>query len=148
MTIVANTFDMRTIPSAGKEWHVSLQSEDLRGCEAIKAAESGHSHYITKLAIRNDKTSLMDVSIGSGGDEGGTSELEKMLMEEEADGVSDEDAGAAHPGSAADADLINELKAEVEELKKQYQAIKSEISKIKEQIRPVLKLMKKKKKAK
>ena len=70
MTIVANTFDMRTIPSAGKEWHVSLQSEDLRGCEAIKAAESGHSHYITKLAIRNDKTSLMDVSIGSGGDEG------------------------------------------------------------------------------
>ena len=69
MTIVANTYDMKTLPSAGKDWHVSLQTEDARGCEAIKAAESGHSHYITKLKIRVDVS--MDVSVGSGGD-GGT----------------------------------------------------------------------------
>ncbi len=64
MAIVANTFDMRTIPSAGKEWHESLQTEDARGAETIKAAESGFSHYITKLEIRLDVT--MDVSVGSG----------------------------------------------------------------------------------
>ena len=60
---------MRTLPSAGKDWHESLQTTDARGCEAIKAAESGHSHYITKLKIRVGAN--MDVSIGSGGD-GGT----------------------------------------------------------------------------
>ncbi len=69
MAIVANTYDMRTIPSAGKDWHESLQTEDARGTEEIKAAESGFSHYITKIVIRLDRS--MDVSIGSGGD-GGT----------------------------------------------------------------------------
>jgi len=71
MTITANAYDMRTLPSAGKDWHVSLQTEDVRGCEAIKAAESGYSHYITKLTIFTDTVLAMDVSIGSGGD-GGT----------------------------------------------------------------------------
>lgn len=72
MTITANTYDMRTLPSAGKDWHVSLQTEDARGCEAIKAAESGHSHYITKLIIRGDSGDIggMDISVGSGGDDG------------------------------------------------------------------------------
>jgi len=68
MTIVANTYDMRTLPSAGKDWHVSLQTADARGCEAIKAAETGFSHYITKLVVHSDVS--MDVSVGSGGDDG------------------------------------------------------------------------------
>jgi len=70
MTIEANTFDMRALPSAGKDWHESLQTEDARGSEAIKAAESGHSHYITKLKIRTDVLAVMDVSIGSGETDG------------------------------------------------------------------------------
>ncbi len=69
MSIVANTYNMRTIPTAGKDFHLSLQSADVSGAEAILAAESGYSHYITKLIIRTD--AAMDVSIGSGGD-GGT----------------------------------------------------------------------------
>lgn len=64
MGITANTFDMRTLPSAGKDWHESLQTEDARGCEEIKAAESGFSHYITKLTICADTNK--DVAIGSG----------------------------------------------------------------------------------
>ena len=70
MAITANTYNMRTIPSAGKDFHLSLQSEDASGCEAILAAITGFSHYITKLIIRAD--AAMDVSVGSGGD-GGTS---------------------------------------------------------------------------
>ena len=69
MSIVANTYNMRTIPTAGRDFHVSLQTEDASGAEAILAAASGYSHYITKLIIRAD--AAMDVSIGSGGD-GGT----------------------------------------------------------------------------
>jgi len=68
MAIVANTYNMKTIPTAGKDFHLSLQSADVSGCEAILAAESGFSHYITKLVIRAD--AAMDVSIGSGGDGG------------------------------------------------------------------------------
>lgn len=70
MAITANTFNLQALPTAGKAWQVSLQSEDLSGCEAIKAAESGYTHYITSLHIRTD--AAMDISIGSGGD-GGTS---------------------------------------------------------------------------
>ena len=81
---------------------------------------------------------------GSGGDDEGTTELERMLIEEDAEGTSDEDVsgagGEGHPDPAA----IDELKAEVEELKNQNQTIRNEISKIREQIRPVLRLMKKK----
>ena len=68
MTIAANTYDMRTIPTAGRDFHLSLQSADVSGAEAILAAASGYSHYITKLIIRAD--AAMDVSIGSGGDGG------------------------------------------------------------------------------
>ncbi len=68
MSIVANTYDMRTIPTAGRDFHLSLQSADVSGAEAILAAASGYSHYITKLKIRTD--AVMDVSIGSGGDGG------------------------------------------------------------------------------
>jgi len=64
MTIVANTYNMRTIPTARKDFHLSLQSEDVSSGETILAAESGYSHYITKLVIRAD--AAMDVSIGSG----------------------------------------------------------------------------------
>lgn len=70
MAITPNTYNMRTIPTAGKDFHVSLQTAGASGCEAILAAASGYSHYITKLVIRAD--AAMDVSIGSGGD-GGTS---------------------------------------------------------------------------
>jgi len=69
MSITANTFNMRTIPTAGRDFYLSLQTEAASGCEAILAAASGYSHYITKLKIRAD--AAMDVSIGSGGD-GGT----------------------------------------------------------------------------
>ncbi len=83
-----------------------------------------------------------------GGDKESTSELERMLMEEEEGGASDEDvSGAGGEGdldSAAGSAAIDELKAEVEELKNQNKTIRSEINKIREQIRPVLKLMKKK----
>lgn len=64
MSIEANVFDMRTIPSAGKNWYESLQTEDVTGAEEIKEAESGFSHYITKLKLRTDAP--MDISIGSG----------------------------------------------------------------------------------
>jgi len=60
----ANTYNMRTLPSAGKDFHLSLQNEAASGCEDILAAETGYSHYITKLKIRAD--AAMDVSIGSG----------------------------------------------------------------------------------
>jgi len=70
MTITANTYNIEALPTAGNVWRVSLQSEDVTGCEAIKAAETGYTHYITKLLIRTD--AAMDLSIGSGGD-GGTS---------------------------------------------------------------------------
>ena len=60
---------MRTLPTAGRDFHLSLQSEDVSGAEAILAAATGYSHYITKLSIRTD--AAMDVSVGSGGD-GGT----------------------------------------------------------------------------
>ena len=69
MAIVTNTYTIEALPTAGKVWYVSLASEDASGCEAIKAAESGYTHYITKLLIRTD--AAMDISIGSGGD-GGT----------------------------------------------------------------------------
>ena len=69
MTIAANEYNMRTIPTAGRDFHLSLQSGDISGCEAILAAASGYSHYITKLKTRSD--AVMDISIGSGGD-GGT----------------------------------------------------------------------------
>jgi hypothetical protein len=69
MAITPNTYNMRTLPSAGKDFFVSLQTEAASGCEAILAAASGYSHYITKLLIRAD--AAMDVSVGSGGD-GGT----------------------------------------------------------------------------
>lgn len=68
MSITANTYNMRTLPTAGRNFHLSLQTEDASGCEAILAAASGYSHYITKLKIRAD--AAMDVSIGSGGDAG------------------------------------------------------------------------------
>ena len=61
---IANTYDMRTIPSAGKDFHVSLQTEAATRCMELLAAEAGHSHYITKLKIRAD--AAMDVSVGSG----------------------------------------------------------------------------------
>lgn len=69
MAITENAFNIEELPAAGKVWRVSLQSADVSGCEAIKAAESGYTHYITKLLIRTD--AAMDLSIGSGGD-GGT----------------------------------------------------------------------------
>lgn len=64
MTITANTFVLQEMPSAGKAWHVSLQSADVSGAEIIKAAESGYTHYLTYLNIRTD--AAMDISIGSG----------------------------------------------------------------------------------
>ena len=79
---------------------------------------------------------------GPGGDDEGTTELERMLMEEE--GTSDEDVSYAGGEGHLDPAAIDELKSEVEELKKQNLMIRNEINKIKEQIRPVLRLMKKK----
>ena len=70
MGIVANVYNMRTIPTAGREFHLSLQTGDARACEEILAAASGYSHYITKLVIRTD--AAMDVSVGSGEDESDT----------------------------------------------------------------------------
>lgn len=69
MAITSNTFNIVMLPREGNDWYVSLASEDLSGCEAIKAAESTKTHYITRLLIRAD--AAMDISIGSGGD-GGT----------------------------------------------------------------------------
>ena len=79
-----------------------------------------------------------------GGEDDGTSELEKMLMEEESEDVPDEASADAPGGDSVDPAVIDELKAEVAELKKQNQMIKKEIKKIREQISPVLKLLKKK----
>ncbi len=73
-----------------------------------------------------------------GGEEGSTTELERMLIEE---GSSDD---VLDTGGYVDTAAIDELKEEVEELRKQNLTIKNEINKIKEQIRPVLQLMKKK----
>src|SRR3990167_232227 len=68
MAITANTFNVLAIPIIGNDWFVSLQTEDATGCEAIKAAEAGHAHYLKKIMIRAD--AAMDISIGSGGDAG------------------------------------------------------------------------------
>jgi hypothetical protein len=64
MPIVANTYNMKTIPTAGKDFYRSLQSAGVNNGEEILAAESGYSHYITKLVIRTD--AAMDIEIGSG----------------------------------------------------------------------------------
>lgn len=64
MAITANTFNLEYVPSAGKDWFVSLTSEDASGVEAVKAAEAGFTHYLTKLIVRTD--SATDLLIGSG----------------------------------------------------------------------------------
>jgi hypothetical protein len=64
MAITAKTFNIESVPSAGKDWHVSLTSEDASGVETIKAAEVGYTHYMTKLMVRTDAAT--DMEIGSG----------------------------------------------------------------------------------
>jgi hypothetical protein len=64
MAITSKTFVIESVPSAGKDWSVSLTSEDASGVETIKAAETGYTHYLTKLVIRTDAAT--DMEIGSG----------------------------------------------------------------------------------
>jgi hypothetical protein len=69
MAITDNTINVLPIPHEGNEWAVSLYTADASGCEAIKAAETGKSHYIKKIMIYTASTITID--LGSGGD-GGT----------------------------------------------------------------------------
>ena len=64
MTIAAKTFTIESVPSAGKDWFVSLTSEDASAVETVKAAEAGYTHYLTKLMVRTDAAT--DMEIGSG----------------------------------------------------------------------------------
>lgn len=64
MSITANTYNIVEIPSEGNEWDVSLYSADISGCEDIKAAEAGKSHYLKRIEFRC--ATEMTVSIGSG----------------------------------------------------------------------------------
>lgn len=64
MAITANTYNIVSLPVNGNLWHVSLNSEDVTGCEEVKAAETGRTHYITKVRFSTD--AIADVNIGSG----------------------------------------------------------------------------------
>jgi hypothetical protein len=74
--------------------------------------------------------------------EHGTSELERMLMDEEStdDPAAFEEPEFAQTSSAS----IDALVAKVEELTQENEKIKKDIAKIKEQIKPVLQLLRKK----
>ncbi len=134
--------------TSGSEWEAgSIDLEEDEQAAVVEAEEIIEEAIIEPESDISKHEEDILAATGSGGDEEGTSELEKMLMEEEDGGVSDEDIGEGSHGPAVDPDLIDELKAEVQELKKQNQMIMGEITSIKEQIRPVLRLMKKKKKA-
>lgn len=61
-----NTFNIVTLPTAAKEWNLSLYNADISGCEDILAAEAGYTHYLTYLKIRT--ATAMTVTIGSGED--------------------------------------------------------------------------------
>lgn len=68
MAITANTYNIVDIPSRANEWHVSLYSADISGCEIIKAAEAGKSHYLKRIEFRC--ATEMTVTIGSGANAG------------------------------------------------------------------------------
>lgn len=62
--MATNTINVREVPNEGNEWHASLYFADISGCEDIKAAEAGKSHYLQKLLIRT--ATKMTITIGSG----------------------------------------------------------------------------------
>jgi hypothetical protein len=70
MAITNNSVVVETVPVQGNVWSISMQSADLSGCEELKAAETGKSHYITKIAI--NCISAINVSLGSGETVAGT----------------------------------------------------------------------------
>jgi hypothetical protein len=65
-----NTWALECIPSAGKDWFINGSSENASAVEELKAAESGYTHYVTRIIIRTDSTT--DLTIGSGETVGGT----------------------------------------------------------------------------
>ena len=125
--------------SGPSEWEGSIELENGGTETAVEAEvfEVEESIIDPEEDMLKHEEDILAAS-GPGVDEGDTTELEKMLMEEDS---SDDLLGA---GGQIDTGAIDELKEEVAELRKQNQMMKNEISKIKEQIRPVLKLMKRK----
>jgi len=61
MAITVNPIVMAEIPVEGDEWCVSLYSADLTGGETIKAAAAGKCHYLTRLEIRCDASSVISI---------------------------------------------------------------------------------------
>jgi hypothetical protein len=64
MAITSNTISVVQIPTNGNEWAVSLYSADFTGCEEIKAAETGMTHYIRRIMINT--VTAMNITLGSG----------------------------------------------------------------------------------
>ena len=66
MAITTNSFTIQSLPSAGKDFHLSMYSADASDEEVVVAAVSGSSHFLTKLMFRS--ATACTVSIGSGSD--------------------------------------------------------------------------------
>ena len=64
MSITDNAIVVSTIPFEGETWAISMYTADASACEELKAAVTGKSHYIMKLAINTIST--ITVSIGAG----------------------------------------------------------------------------------
>lgn len=60
----SNTWTLEHLPSAGKDWYQNGHNEDASGVEEFRAAESGYTHYVTRIVVRTD--SATDLQIGSG----------------------------------------------------------------------------------
>jgi hypothetical protein len=64
MAITSNAISVVQIPTNGNEWDVFLYSADFTGCEEIKAAETGMTHYIRRIMINT--VTAMNITLGSG----------------------------------------------------------------------------------
>jgi hypothetical protein len=64
MAITANAPTFASRPFGGNKWVISAYSADLSGCESLKAAVAGKSHYVTKLKIQC--ASAITITFGEG----------------------------------------------------------------------------------
>jgi len=62
--MAANSITMKVPPLSCKTQYVSYSSTDVSGCEELLAAESGKTHYLTKIKVFC--ASAITVSIGGG----------------------------------------------------------------------------------
>lgn len=64
MAITDNAIVVTNVPTEGETWSVSAYSADLSGCEELKAAVVGSSHYVMKVWLNS--ASSISLNIGAG----------------------------------------------------------------------------------